>query len=165
VLMSAALHRVVLKTLLFTVAVPGTVTVVIPYLLLAPRAQFEVGYVTLLGAVVIGLGVVIFLRCTWDFAFQGLGTPAPIDPPKLLVAKGLYRYLRNPMYVGVELIVLGQAILFQSRRLVIYAAVVALGFHLFVILYEEPELRRKFGASYEEYCKTVPRWIPRFSKA
>jgi protein-S-isoprenylcysteine O-methyltransferase Ste14 len=100
------------------------------------------------------------LWCAWDFTFAGRGTPAPIDPPKELVVQGLYRYVRNPMYVGILSILLGEALLFASWSLFGYAAVVFILFFLFVVLYEEPILMRKFGESYLQYCKNVPRWIP-----
>ena len=110
------------------------------------------------------LGFAVALRCVWDFGRTGHGTPAPIAPPKSLVISGPYRYVRNPMYVGVEFLIVGEAIFFGSWRLLEYAALVAVGFHLFVVLYEEWALKRKFGTAYEEYCKTVPRWIPSFRR-
>jgi protein-S-isoprenylcysteine O-methyltransferase Ste14 len=116
----------------------------------------------LLGWPLLVAGAIIYFRCAWDFAVTGGGTPAPIDPPRKLVAKGLYRDVRNPMYVGVLAILTGEAILAQNVRIAIYAALVWTGFHLFVLLYEEPTLRLKFGAEYEEYCRTVPRWGLRF---
>ena len=106
-------------------------------------------------------GAAVYLDCAWNFAIVGLGTPAIIDPPKRLVAKGLHRRVRNPMYVGVISIVFGESILFRLFDLVAYALILCLMFHLFVVFYEEPTLRKKFGADYEEYCKAVPRWIPR----
>lgn len=149
-----------LKTLIFTVFVPGTVTVAIPYWLLPAGAEFSLAGWRLIGLVPIALGAVFYLRCAWDFASVGRGTPAPIDPPKVLVVRRLYRLVRNPMYVGVLLILFGEAVVFASRVLVRYALVVWLLFHLFVIIYEEPTLKEKFGAAYEDYCKAVPRWIP-----
>jgi len=149
------------KTLIFTVVVPGSVAVLIPYRWISPGAELKMGLRGLIGALVTGLGALIYLWCAWSFAFQGLGTPAPVDPPKTLVATGLYRLVRNPMYVGVELVVAGEAILYRSWKLAGYAALVWIAFHLFVMLYEEPTLRKKFGASYAEYQKTVPRWIPK----
>src|SRR5438093_2707116 len=146
---------VALKTLLFTTLVPGTVTVLVPYLLLSWDIQvfsFELGAIRFLGLPPILLGAVTYLWCAWDFTFTGRGTPAPFDPPKELVVRGLYRYVRNPMYVGVMNILLGEALLFASRTLLWYAAVVFVGCNLFVLLYEEPTLRRKFGADYERYC-------------
>ena len=87
--------------------------------------------------------------------------PAPFDPPKKLVARGMYRYTRNPMYTGVLLILIGEALLFMSRDMLIYAIIVAAGFHLYVLLIEEPHLCKRFGESYNEYCRTVPRWVLR----
>jgi len=93
----------------------------------------------------------------------GLGTPAPIDPPKSLVVNGLYRFVRNPMYVGVVLVLFSEGLLFSSSRLLEYAVLVGAGFFLFVVAYEEPTLRKKFGASYQAYCQAVPCWIPRLT--
>jgi len=155
---------VALKTLLFTILVPGTVTVLVPYLLLSWGVQifsFEVGPIRILGLPPILLGAVTYLWCAWDFTFTGRGTPAPIDPPKELVVKGLYRYVRNPMYVGITLILLGEALLFEAAVLFLYAGLLLVCAHLFIVYYEEPTLRRLFGASYESYCKSVSRWIPR----
>lgn len=98
-----------------------------------------------------------FLR----FALQGLGTPAPILPTKHLVVTGLYRYVRNPMYVGVTATILGQALLFGNIQLLEYGLFVWLAFHLFVLGYEEPTLRSSFGEEYREFCANVPRWVPR----
>jgi protein-S-isoprenylcysteine O-methyltransferase Ste14 len=106
------------------------------------------------------LGASIYLWCAWDFTFAGRGTPAPIDPPKELVVRGLYRYVRNPMYVGVVSILFGEALFFESRILFEYAVIVFIFFYLFVVLYEEPILMKKFGESYRNYCRVIPRWIP-----
>jgi len=95
------------------------------------------------------------------FAVQGLGTPAPVFPTKHLVVTGLYRYVRNPMYVGVIAVIVGQGLLFGDRRVLEYGALVWLAFHLFVLSYEEPNLRRTFGDEYREFCRNVPRWVPR----
>jgi len=92
---------------------------------------------------------------------RGHGTPAPIDPPKELVVSGLYRYVRNPMYVGVLLILLGHFLWFKTAWMIAYAAFAFLVVHTFVTLYEEPTLKNKFGAAYERYLQKVPRWIPR----
>ncbi len=155
---------VAFKTLIFTILVPGTVTIYIPYLLLssADAAQpLPLGVFRYFGVILILIGAAIYFWCAWDFTFTGRGTPAPIDPPKELVAKGLYRYVRNPMYVGVVALLLGEAILFGSRALFIYAAAAFVIYYLFVVLYEEPVLRRKFGDAYKRYCDETPRWIPR----
>ena len=97
------------------------------------------------------------------FALQGLGTPAPIAPPQKLVVTGLYRYVRNPIYVGVSAVILGQALLFGDRRLLWYAALLWLFFHLVVLVSEEPTLKETFGAQYEDFRANVPRWIPRLT--
>ncbi len=153
-----------LKTLIFTVFIPGTVTVLVPYWLLSSRFDLAIdklGGFRVLGLVPILLGALIYLWCAWEFTFAGKGTPAPIDPPKELVVQGLYRFVRNPIYVGVSLVIIGESLLFESTRLFVYALLLLLVFHLFVVYYEEPTLRSKFGESYERYCKTVPRWMPR----
>lgn len=153
-----------IKTLIFTILAPGTVTILLPRLLLSSSAgasSFDIGLFRFLGVVPILLGASIYLWCAWDFTFAGKGTPAPIDPPKELVARGLYRYVRNPMYVGMSSILIGETLLFQSVALLAYAGTVWLVFHLFVLLYEEPALTRKFGDSYRRFRETVPRWIPR----
>lgn len=106
--------------------------------------------------------MVILVWCFWDFLSKGSGTPAPIDPPKQLVIEGLYRFVRNPMYVGVLLVILGHFLWFGYWYILAYAAVVYTAFSTFVIFYEEPHLRKTFGPAYEEYCNQVPRWIPRF---
>ena len=97
------------------------------------------------------------------FALQGLGTPAPIAPTQKLVVTGLYRYVRNPIYVSVVAVILGQAILFGDWRLMTYGGLMWLAFHAFVLTYEEPVLAQSFGAEYEEFRANVPRWIPRLS--
>jgi protein-S-isoprenylcysteine O-methyltransferase Ste14 len=113
------------------------------------------------GAVLALVGLMGLAESFSRFARQGLGTPAPVMPPKRLVVTGLYRYGRNPMYVAVLAIILGQALLLGRRRLLVYAAVVWVVVHLFVRLYEEPVLRARFGADYAAYCATVRRWWPR----
>jgi protein-S-isoprenylcysteine O-methyltransferase Ste14 len=116
-----------------------------------------------LAAVPSVLGFAIALRCVWDFGWTGRGTPAPIVPPKRLVVVGFYRYVRNPMYVGFAAGWIGLWIVFGHPNPALFAAVaaVALGVHLFVVFYEEPTLRGKFGADYEDYCRNVRRWLPR----
>ena len=96
-----------------------------------------------------------------SFALKGLGTLAPVAPTRHLVVSGLYRHVRNPMYVGVVSAILGQALWFGSAALLEYAAALWAGFFLFVLLYEEPALKRQFGAEYEAYRRNVPRWLPR----
>jgi protein-S-isoprenylcysteine O-methyltransferase Ste14 len=114
-----------LKTLIFTIIVPGAVMALIPYLLLSrtPSSFAQIGPFQILGLIPMAIGAAIYLRCAWDFASAGKGTPAPIDPPKRLVMRGLYRFVRNPMYVGVLLALLGEAWLFRSRAILVYAAI------------------------------------------
>ena len=156
-----------LKTLIFTIIVPGAVMALIPYLLLSgrPSSFAQIGPFQIFGLIPMAIGAAIYLRCAWDFASTGKGTPAPIDPPKHLVARGLYRFVRNPMYVGVLITLLGEAWLFSSLALLVYAAIVITWQHLFVVFYEEPALKRKFGESYSDYLARTPRWIPRFNNS
>jgi protein-S-isoprenylcysteine O-methyltransferase Ste14 len=109
------------------------------------------------------LGVIGLLDSFARFALQGIGTPAPVFPTRHLVATGLYRYVRNPMYVAVVITILGQGLIFGNITLLQYGGIVWLLFHLFVLLYEEPTLTASFGSEYKSYCAEVPRWIPRFT--
>jgi protein-S-isoprenylcysteine O-methyltransferase Ste14 len=110
---------------------------------------------------VIAAGATLLGACIWEFAQRGRGTLSPVDPPKQLVVQGLYRYVRNPMYLSVSTILLGAALLARSVALLGYWAVFFAAANLFVMLYEEPALRRQFGESYERYRQSVGRWIPR----
>jgi protein-S-isoprenylcysteine O-methyltransferase Ste14 len=153
-----------LRTLVFALLVPGTVTVLIPLKLLSSQPNADRLHSLLLrlpGAAAILLGALLGAWCFWLFVSKGKGTPAPIDPPKHLVVTGPYCWVRNPMYVAVMVILLGESAFFGSGTLLIYAALCFLGFNLFVRFYEEPTLRRTFGTAYEEHCRNVPRWIPR----
>jgi protein-S-isoprenylcysteine O-methyltransferase Ste14 len=151
----------ILKTLLFTLLVPGTVIVYVPYTLAVPVPALAFSRQTILAAVVILLGAAGYFATAFRFAVVGRGTPAPIAPTKTLVASGLHRYVRNPMYIAVLLVVAGEAVLYHSWAVARYAAFLFLAFHLFVLLYEEPTLRRQFGNSYVEYCARTRRWLPR----
>lgn len=151
----------VLNTLLFTIFVPGTVAILIPRWLLAGFTRPPNDALTWIGGSVFLTGAAIYFRCAWEFAVHGLGTPAPIAPTKFLVTTALHRYIRNPMYIGVALAILGEAALFRSFHVAEYACVMLLMAHIFVVFYEEPTLQRQFGESYEEYKRTVPRWLPR----
>jgi protein-S-isoprenylcysteine O-methyltransferase Ste14 len=114
----------------------------------------------LLGVVCLGVGAALLVLCIFEFARSGRGTLAPVDPPRDLVVRGLYRYVRNPMYVSVTVILLGEALLAGSWSLLVYWAAWFAAANLFVIGYEEPNLRRRFGASYEAYARRVGRWLP-----
>jgi len=151
------------KNLLFTVVVPGTFGVYIPMAILrSTGAQAGgVGLFWFLGFALLMCGSLIYLICVMEFAVRGRATPAPIDAPRRLVVTGLYRYVRNPMYVGVLAVVMGWTCLARSLELLGYAALLALVFHAFIRLYEEPTLRRNFGEEYERYCASVGRWLPR----
>ena len=149
-----------LKNLLFTVLVPGTVGVYLP-LLIAEGPLPVSNWSAVLAFPVFALGAGMYAWCVWDFATFGRGTPLPIDAPGKLVARGLYRYTRNPMYVGVLTMILGCALAYQDGVLAGYALVVASGFHLVVVLYEERGLRRTFGDEYDTYCSQVSRWLPK----
>jgi len=151
-----------LKSLLFLIIAPGMVAGYIPLVLLRRGPQIETGIFTYLAIPLWIIGGVILLWSFWNFLIQGRGTPAPVDPPKELVAVGFYRYVRNPMYVGVLAIVIGHFLWFGYWNLLVYAVIVFLAFNTFVTYYEEPTLKRKFGKSYEDYLQKVPRWIPRF---
>jgi protein-S-isoprenylcysteine O-methyltransferase Ste14 len=151
-----------LRSLLFLILAPGMVAGYIPLALLRGGGKIETGVFAYLAFPLWGIGAVILLWSFWNFLAQGRGTPAPIDPPKELVAVGFYRYVRNPMYVGVLAAIIGHFLWFGYWSLLVYAIVVFIAFHIFVTYYEEPTLKRQFGAAYEEYLKKVPRWIPRF---
>jgi len=115
------------------------------------------------GVALIALGIAGILDSFVRFALEGIGTPAPVFPTRHLVMSGLYRYVRNPMYVAVVSSILGQGLFFGSVTLLEYGGVVWVCFHLFVLLYEEPTLRASFGPEYRSFCAAVPRWIPRFT--
>ena len=155
---------IALKTLIFKILVPGTVAFGIPWLLLNPSWGLVLRFpsVWLLGFLPLLLGVGLYLWCAYEFTFLGKGTPAPLDAPIFLVKAGPYHWVRNPMYLAVLAMVIGQAILFRSFLLVGYALLVWGVVHLFVVFVEEPSLRHQFGESYESYLYTVPRWLPRF---
>ena len=152
-----------LKNLLFTVLVPATVAVYIPLRVLGGLERIR-GMswraVQSLGLTPLVLGVALYAWCVWNFAVVGRGTPAPVDAPKVLVTLGPYRHLRNPMYLGVLLLVLGEALLVGSRSILLYSGVLSFFFHPFILLVEEPVLRRQFGTSYDDYCTAVRRWVP-----
>jgi protein-S-isoprenylcysteine O-methyltransferase Ste14 len=151
-----------LRSILFFILAPGMVAGYIPLALLRTGSRIQTGFFSYLAIPLWVIGTAMLVWCFWDFLVKGKGTPAPIDPPKELVVSGLYKYVRNPMYVGVLLVIIGHFLWFGYWNLLIYAIIVFLGFSAFVIFYEEPTLKRNFGAAYEEYLKRVPRWIPKF---
>jgi protein-S-isoprenylcysteine O-methyltransferase Ste14 len=153
--------RLIFKAALFTILLPGTVTIIIPYIILSVKGENEFPELTLqtVFALIAGLaGVVVLLYSIWEFAFYGKGTLSAIDPPKVLVVRGLYRYTRNPMYLAVLCILMSEAICFNSITTFTYAVSIFLAFHLFVVYYEEPHLKKIFDNEYKKYIKKIPRW-------
>lgn len=160
---------------LFLVIAPGIVAGYVPWRICrwemhrlfeassssAPMAHSLDEALRIVGVVLIAAGLPVLLDSFARFALKGLGTPAPILPPKHLVLSGLYRYVRNPMYVAVVALIFGQGLLFGSVRVLEYGVAVWAAFFVFVLAYEEPTLKKTFGAEYEEYCAHVPRWVPR----
>jgi protein-S-isoprenylcysteine O-methyltransferase Ste14 len=112
------------------------------------------------GMIIGGAGTVIALWCIFTFVFVGKGTPAPVDPPRRLVMRGPYRFVRNPMYIGAGLVLVGLAIFYESISVAMYAGLFLLAAHIFVVVYEEPTLRRTFGQEYDVYRARVRRWWP-----
>jgi protein-S-isoprenylcysteine O-methyltransferase Ste14 len=152
------------RNIVFTVVVPGLGGAWVPAWLLTRDGGPAVDWATPVAwaaVPVIAAGAVLYLWCAWNFAAVGRGTPGPWDPPRRVVAHGPYRWVRNPIYLAALLVVLGEAGLFGSLRVLAYAGVLAVCFHLFVAGYEEPGLRRRFGPAYLAYRHAVPRWIPR----
>jgi protein-S-isoprenylcysteine O-methyltransferase Ste14 len=116
------------------------------------------------GMIMVAIGTALAFWCLLTFVFIGKGTPAPFDPPRKLVIRGPYRFVRNPMYIGAGMTIAGAALFYESLSISIYAGLFFLITHLFVVFYEEPTLRRTFGDEYEAYCRRVRRWQPRASK-
>jgi len=155
-----------LGSLAFLVIAPGTVAGLVPWWLSGwrfepPLLGWPLGRAIGIVSLIAGLAVLVdsFAR----FALEGRGTPAPAYPTKRLVVSGLYGFVRNPMYLAVASTILGQGALFGSKELLWYAGLVGLGFHAFVVLYEEPTLRARYGSEYTSYCASVNRWVPRLS--
>ncbi len=160
---------VLLRTLLFTAIVPGTVAGWLPWWFVhragdagLAGAHVELGPLRHAGWLLAAAGACGYLRCALNFTFRGDGTPSPLDPPRKFVATGLYRHVRNPMYVAIGALLVGESLLYQSPLLLAWPAVLFPTFHLFVVLHEEPTLRARFGESYAAYRRAVPRWLPRW---
>jgi protein-S-isoprenylcysteine O-methyltransferase Ste14 len=148
------------RNVMFTIVVPGLGGVWVPWWILTRHGHTPApaGWEAV---PVIAAGTALYLWCSWNFAAVGRGTPGLWDAPRQVVAAGPYRWVRNPIYIAALLVVAGEAWLFLSLPLLVYAGAMAAFFHLFVTGWEEPALRRRFGGSYLEYRRTVPRWIPR----
>ncbi len=150
-----------LRTLVFGALLPAAVIVLVPALILsATGIDGEGGVLRLVGLVPLVLGIAILAWCFAGFIVEGEGTPAPYDPPHRLVTGRLYGWMRNPMYVAVLTILLGEAMFYGSVALLLWGVVVAILLNFLVILYEEPTLQRRFGPAYDAYLEHVPRWIP-----
>ena|SRR5947209_14012742 len=154
----------ILGSFVFLLLAPGVVAGLVPWRI--SRWRFHAPLLGIspfrgLGVLLIAAGIPMLLDSFARFAIQGLGTPAPIFPTRHLVVTGLYRYVRNPMYVGVLAVIFGQGFLLGDARVLGYGLLVWLAFYLFVLGYEEPKLRSSFGDEYGEFCANVPRWIPR----
>jgi protein-S-isoprenylcysteine O-methyltransferase Ste14 len=154
--------RAVFGSVLFLALAPGTVAGLVPWWISKWRfASASFLPVRALGILLILAGIAELLDSFARFALEGIGTPAPVFPTRHLVVRGLYRHVRNPMYLAVAALIFGQGLLFGNLELLAYAAAVCVGFHVFVVAYEEPTLGRNFGAEYRIYCANVPRWRPR----
>ncbi len=157
------MFSLLIRNLIFTVLQPGIVAGLIPYLILADKLNdnfFQpLKFYHYSGGIVFVTGFITMLTCIISFAVQGRGTLSPADPTKKLVITGLYKFSRNPMYIGVTLILIGETIIFQSIELSLYSLFIFIAFHIFTILGEEPRLRKHFGEEYIRYSKKVRRWI------
>lgn len=151
------------RNLFFTILQPGVVAGLIPYLLV--RKIFKESFAQLfrsshfLGIILFVAGLALMLICITNFGVKGKGTLSPADPTKKLVIAGPYKFSRNPMYIGVMLILIGESIFFKSLALSIYSLFIFTAFHVFIIYFEEPRLRKDFGTEYLEYIQKVPRWL------
>ena len=153
----------VIASAVFLVLAPGTVAGLVPWLI-ARSARDTISLplaAHTAGLILVGAGALVLLDSFARFALQGLGTPAPVLPTRHLVVTGLYRHVRNPMYIAVIAVIAGQALFLGNLHVLLYGALVWLAFNLFVMLYEEPTLRSTYGKEYEDFCSHVPRWIPR----
>jgi len=154
---------VLIRTITYASLFIGFVLVYLPAQLLAWSGIARptvMGWLQIVGLLICTVGAVIALSCVFTFAFIGKGTPAPFDPPRRLVVRGPYRFVRNPMYIGAAIAVAGAALFYRSLALAAFVAGFLLVTHLFVLLYEEPVLRRAFGPEYQAYCTRVHRWRP-----
>jgi protein-S-isoprenylcysteine O-methyltransferase Ste14 len=154
----------IVRTITYATVFVGVLLVYLPARILAWSGITRpavLAWPQIAGIAIATAGALIALSCLWAFAWIGKGTPAPFDPPRRLVVRGPYRFLRNPMYLGAGFAVGGAALFFESIQLLAFVALFLLATHLFVVFYEEPTLRRTFGAEYESYCRRVHRWWPR----
>lgn len=157
-------YKPLLGTILYTLVVPCSITVLVPFLILTLKFRLipmPLGIYHYLGLIPICLGIVLYLWAAWEFAVTGKGTPSSISPPKKLVVSGPYRWIRNPIYAGLLFILVGEAIFVQEVILVAYFFFFYLSFNRYIHNNEEPNLAHKFRANYRLYCHAIPRWLPR----
>jgi protein-S-isoprenylcysteine O-methyltransferase Ste14 len=152
----------VVKSFLYLMIEAGLFALYVPLTFFRTGPRMATGILAFLAIPLWLLGSLIVLWCFREFTFRGRGTPLPADPPRQLVLGGPYRHVRNPIYVAVGIIYAGYFLWFGYWAILLYTGLALLGAHAFVVLYEEPALKRRFGASYEEYLRTVPRWVPKF---
>jgi protein-S-isoprenylcysteine O-methyltransferase Ste14 len=155
--------RAAAGSLLFLVVAPGVVAGLVPWLLTDWSTHGWWPPVRVVGGLMIAAGLVFLLEAFVRFVMEGIGTPAPVAPTERLVVGGAYRYVRNPMYLAVAALIVGQALLLGQVALLVYAAAFCLAVAAFVHGYEEPTLSRRYGAQYEAYRRAVPAWLPRLS--
>jgi protein-S-isoprenylcysteine O-methyltransferase Ste14 len=156
----------IFSSAIFLVLAPGFVAGMVPWWISHWRVEHAfpgLPWFRIAGGLLLALGATGLLDSFGRFAIQGIGTPAPIFPTRNLVVTGLYRWVRNPMYIAVVSTILGQGLIFGSVALLEYGALIWLLFHVFVLFYEEPTLRASFGSQYTAFCVEVPRWIPRLA--
>jgi protein-S-isoprenylcysteine O-methyltransferase Ste14 len=156
--------RAALGSIVFLAVAPGVVAGLIPYWLTDWDSTDPPTVLVVIGALLIAAGAVVLLQAFARFVIEGIGTPAPVAPTEHLVIGGAYRYVRNPMYLAVGSVILGQALLLGSPALLAYLAAFAVAVEAFVRLYEEPTLTDRYGHEYAAYCRSVPRWLPAFRK-
>jgi protein-S-isoprenylcysteine O-methyltransferase Ste14 len=153
------------RALTYAALFMGLVLVMVPQRILHAtgivRPPF-IGAAQVAGLELVGFGAALALWCVVTFGLFGKGTPAPFDPPRKLVIAGPYRYVRNPMYIGAGLLLVGTALFYQSAALAAFAAGFWVVAHAFVVLYEEPTLERTFGSYYTDYRNDVNRWLPKW---
>src|SRR5215212_4337618 len=149
-------------SVLFFLVAPGVMGGLVPWILTGYAGPASPSYVVL-GAVVVALGLAALVACFVQFVREGRGTPAPVAPTQELVVGGLYRWVRNPMYLAVGAIILGQAVTFASVGVLVWFGLFAVAVVSFVTAYEQPTLRRTYGRSYDDYCRAVPAWWPRLT--
>lgn len=151
------------RSLIWAALLPGLFAGYVPWRYFGLReVRIELSNpVHLVGLASLTIGILLLAACIGEFATRGRGTLSPLDPPRHLVVRGLYRYVRNPMYLSVTAIVLGEVLLTSSTALLVYWIIWFVTANMFVLIYEEPALRNEFGASYDDYCRRVGRWLPR----